>query len=56
MNLDSNFNFPEHAWRPERGANPSIYDDDPLNARILSLVADLGNTVLTKRAAADLYS
>lgn len=30
-------------------------DDDPVNARILSLVVDLGNTVLTKRAASDLH-
>ena len=30
-------------------------DDDPINARILSLVVDLGNTVLTKRAATDLH-
>ena len=31
------------------------FDDDPINARILSLVVDLGNTVLTKRAASDLH-
>lgn len=31
-------------------------DDDPLNARILRLIVDLGNTVLTKRAAGDLYT
>lgn len=30
-------------------------DEDPINARILSLVVDLGNTVLTKRAATDLH-
>lgn len=30
-------------------------DDDPINARILNLVIDLGNTVLTKRAATDLH-
>ena len=29
-------------------------DEDPINARILALVSDLGNTVLTKRAASDL--
>lgn len=33
-----------------------ISDDDPSNARILSLVTNLGNTVLTKKSAADLYS
>lgn len=31
-------------------------EDDPLLARILKLVSDLGNTVLTKRAAGDLFS
>lgn len=31
-------------------------DDDPVNARILSLVVDLGNTVLTKKAASDLHA
>ena len=56
MNLVSDSNLAEHASKPERGANPSISDDDPLNARILSLVADLGNTVLAKRAAGDLLS
>ena len=30
-------------------------DSDPLEARILSLVVDLGNTVLTKRAAGELH-
>lgn len=30
-------------------------DGDPLNAQILRFVVDLGNTVLTKRAAGDLY-
>lgn len=33
-----------------------IVDDNPVHARILALVRDLGNTVLTKRAASDLYS
>ncbi|MCJ1339143.1 hypothetical protein MMC09_004432 [Bachmanniomyces sp. S44760] len=32
------------------------YDDDPVKARILSLVVDLGNTVLTKRAAGELHA
>ncbi|KAJ9668040.1 hypothetical protein H2201_001846 [Coniosporium apollinis] len=35
---------------------PKITDRDPLNARILKLVTDLGNTVLAKRAVADLQS
>ncbi|MCJ1298644.1 hypothetical protein MMC08_001434 [Hypocenomyce scalaris] len=30
-------------------------EDDPINARILGLIVDLGNTVLTKRAATDLH-
>lgn len=37
-------------------ASTSVSDDDPSHARILSLVTDLGNTVLTKKAAGDLYS
>ncbi|KAL8823092.1 MAG: hypothetical protein Q9191_006183 [Dirinaria sp. TL-2023a] len=31
-------------------------DEDPLHSRILSLAVDLGNTVLAKKAAGDLYS
>lgn len=30
-------------------------DPDPLNQRILKLIVDMGNTVLSKRAAADLH-
>lgn len=30
--------------------------NDPVQARILSLTTDLGNTVLTKRAAGDLFN
>lgn len=30
-------------------------DPDPLNAKILKLIVDMGNTVLSKRAAADLH-
>lgn len=33
----------------------AVTDADPLNAKILSLVVDLGNTVRTKKAAADLH-
>jgi hypothetical protein len=29
-------------------------DDDPINARILALVTDLGNTVLTKKSVTEL--
>ncbi len=31
-------------------------DDNPVNARILGLVVDLGNTVLTKKAAGELHA
>ena len=30
-------------------------DEDPVRSRILELIVELGNTVLTKRAAGDLY-
>ena len=32
-----------------------ITDDDPVNARILSLISDLSNTVLAKTRAAELH-
>ncbi|KAI9846768.1 MAG: hypothetical protein M1837_003617 [Sclerophora amabilis] len=32
----------------------SLAEDDPVNAKILQLIVDLGNTVLTKRALSDL--
>lgn len=32
----------------------AVTDADPNNAKILNLIVDLGNTVLSKRAAADL--
>lgn len=51
-----------HVPRPPNGMVPSmrrkqtsVLDEDPLQARILSLAGDLGNTVLTKRAASDLF-
>ena len=31
-------------------------DPDPINAKILRLVIDLGNTVLSKKAASDLHA
>jgi rapamycin-insensitive companion of mTOR len=34
----------------------AITDSDPLNARILKLATDLGNTVLAKKAANDLQT
>ena len=40
---------------PLRRKQTTILDEDPIQARILSLAGDLGNTVLTKRAASDLF-
>ena len=37
-----------------RRKQTSVLDDDPIQARILSLAGDLGNTVLTNKAASDL--
>lgn len=45
---------PPERMPPPIKREPSVVDEDPLNARILALVSDLGNTVLTKRAASDL--
>ncbi|KAF2281504.1 uncharacterized protein EI97DRAFT_454687 [Westerdykella ornata] len=57
------FSITPWAAKPEdmRGKVPSeakvaVTDPDPLNARILRLVTDLGNTVLTKKAASDLQA
>lgn len=41
---------------PHTQTSSPLSVDDPVNARILSLVVDLGNAVLTKRAAGDLFS
>lgn len=38
-----------------RQKQTTVLDADPIVARILSLAGDLGNTVLTKRAASDLF-
>ena len=54
--------YPIVSRRPDRMPSPSrrkqmiILDGDPVQARILSLAGDLGNTVLTKRAASDLFA
>ncbi|KAL9082136.1 MAG: hypothetical protein Q9159_006677 [Coniocarpon cinnabarinum] len=55
--------FQMPAWGSQRGLVqipdiqiPKITDDDPTNARILSLITDLGNTVLAKTRAAELHS
>ncbi|KAK4690981.1 rapamycin-insensitive companion of mTOR, partial [Lecanoromycetidae sp. Uapishka_2] len=48
---------PDRLPPPVRSRSESaVEDDDPLLARILKLISDLGNTVLTKRAAGDLFS
>ena len=41
--------------RTENQTAPSA-DGDPVHARILAIIADLGNTVLTKKAANELHS
>ena len=33
---------------------PTTPEHDPTNARVIELIVDLGNTVLTKRAISDL--
>ena len=38
-----------------KNLQPVPEDSDSLEARIVSLVIDLGNTVLTKRAAGELH-
>lgn len=40
---------------PSRQMQTNVLDEDPIQARILGLAGDLGNTVLTKRAASDLF-
>ncbi len=33
----------------------AVTDSDPVNQNILDLIVDMGNTVLSKRAASDLH-
>ena len=40
---------------PVRTKSKKALDDDPKRARVLALVKDLGNAVLTKKAAGDIY-
>lgn len=42
------------SWKRKTEVTVAVTDDDPINARILKLATDLGNTVLAKRAANDL--
>lgn len=41
-------------WDRKREVKVAVTDSDPVNARILKLATDLGNTVLAKKAANDL--
>ena len=41
---------------PIRRKPKTVLDDDPKRNKVLSLVKDLGNAVLTKKAAADIHS
>ncbi|KZM28429.1 TOR signaling [Ascochyta rabiei] len=44
------------SWKRKTEVTVAITDSDPINARILKLATDLGNTVLAKRAANDLQA
>lgn len=44
------------AWKRKSSVKVAITDHDPVNARILKLATDLGNTVLAKKAANDLQT
>lgn len=44
------------SWKRKAEAKVAVTDSDPVNARILKLATDLGNTVLAKKAANDLQS
>jgi rapamycin-insensitive companion of mTOR len=43
-------------WKRTTEVKVAITDSDPVNARILKLATDLGNTVLAKKAANDLQA
>ncbi|KAL9129359.1 MAG: hypothetical protein Q9217_002159 [Psora testacea] len=53
LSIDDQYTRPPPPVR--RHAKPAAHDN-PTHARILAIVTDLGNTVLTKKAAGDLYS
>lgn len=46
----------EMRWNRKAEMKVAVTDNDPLNARILKLATDLGNTVLAKKAANDLQA
>jgi len=43
-------------WSRKGEVKVAVTDSDPVNARILKLATDLGNTVLAKKAANDLQT
>lgn len=53
--------FPSHSRNPDSKRTSqekfkeAAMDTDPTNQKILKLIVDMGNTVLSKRAAADLH-
>jgi hypothetical protein len=46
----------EMSWDSKAEIKVAVTDSDPVNARILKLATDLGNTVLAKKAANDLQT
>jgi rapamycin-insensitive companion of mTOR len=44
------------SWSRKTEVKVAVTDSDPVNARILKLATDLGNTVLAKKAANDLQT
>jgi rapamycin-insensitive companion of mTOR len=46
----------EMSWNRNTEIKVAITHGDPVNARILKLATDLGNTVLAKKAANDLQA
>ncbi|KAF2262636.1 hypothetical protein CC78DRAFT_498166 [Lojkania enalia] len=44
------------SWKRKADVKVAITDNEPVNARILKLATDLGNTVLAKKAANDLQT
>ncbi|GKZ71253.1 hypothetical protein AnigIFM60653_010489 [Aspergillus niger] len=68
LSLPTDFNklflvdFPSHSRNPDSKRTSqekfkeAAMDTDPANQKILKLIVDMGNTVLSKRAAADLHN
>ncbi|PGH16641.1 hypothetical protein AJ80_05143 [Polytolypa hystricis UAMH7299] len=47
---------PEQRQTEREKFKAAVTDSDPMNQKILNLLVDMGNTVLSKRAASDLHS